>query len=209
MKQAKRYHRPTLKMLLGVTTLLFCFQQDLIAQETTTDSIPFTSIPDAPENYTPGTMVSRMVDGLGFRYRWATEGLSENDWSYAPGNDGRTIGETMDHVYNLSNVILNSAKKQPTDFTVQKAELSIAEKRMATLKNLETASSLFKASTDLSAHKIIFIQSNGRFEFPFWNNLNGPIEDAVWHTGQIVVLRRVAGNPINPKVNVLAGKLND
>ena len=42
--------------------------------------------------------------------------------------------------------------------------------------------------------------------FPFWNMINGPISDAIWHSGQVVANRRASGNPINPKVNVFIGK---
>ncbi len=48
------------------------------AQDTQSE-LPYREIPDPPENYTPGTVVSRLVDGLGFRYYWATEGLREED----------------------------------------------------------------------------------------------------------------------------------
>jgi len=41
--------------------------------------LPYHTIPEAPENYTAGTMVSRMIDGLGFRYYWATEGLTPDN----------------------------------------------------------------------------------------------------------------------------------
>ena len=81
--------------------------------------------------------------------------------------------------------------------------------KKATLENLKTASTLFASTENLSEHSVIFKRANGESEFPFWNNINGPIEDAVWHAGQVVVLRRSAGNPINPKVNVFLGKLNE
>ena len=42
-------------------------------------TLPFSEIPDYPDSYTPGTVMGRLIDGLGFRYYWATEGLSEND----------------------------------------------------------------------------------------------------------------------------------
>ena len=44
---------------------------------------------------------------------------------------------------------------------------------------------------------------------PFWNQLNGPIEDAVWHSGQIVVFRRASGNPISKKISVSTGKVRE
>jgi hypothetical protein len=37
--------------------------------------LPFSSIPKAPVNYSASNSISRMIQGLGFRYHWATEGL--------------------------------------------------------------------------------------------------------------------------------------
>lgn len=179
------------------------------SQENMNDSIPYSVIPEAPENYTAGTVVSRMIDGLGFRYHWATKDLTEADLKYNPGNEGRTIAQTLDHLFALSSTILSSAKKEVKDFSVKLPELSYAEKRIATLQNFKIASELLLKSEDLTEHKIIFKRQKNTSEFPFWNQINGPIEDAIWHAGQIVVLRRSAGNPINPKVNVFLGKLND
>jgi len=180
-----------------------------MAQENSGDSVPYATIPEASENYTVGSVVSRMIDGLGFRYHWATKDLKESDLNYKPGNDGRTIDQTLDHLFALSATILSSAKKEARDFSIKLPELAYADKRKATLENFKIASALFLKSEDLSEHKIIFKRSKGTSEFPFWNQINGPIEDAVWHAGQIVVLRRSAGNPINPKVNVFLGKLNE
>jgi len=189
--------------------LFFILSQVMCAQEKPNPETYYAVIPNAPEEYTPGTVVSRMMDGLGFRYYWATEGLTETNLNYKPSEEARTLSQTIDHLYGLSRTIVNSAKEEPTDFTEKLPELSYTEKRFATLENFRMASSLFLVSKDLSKHKITFIRPNGSSEFPFWNHINGPIEDAVWHAGQVVVLRRASGNPINPKVSVFQGKLND
>ena len=181
----------------------------MAAQKEPNSETHYAIIPDAPEAYTAGAVVSRMIDGLGFRYYWATEGLRTIDLTYKPSEEARTMMQTLDHVYGLSKTIVNAAEQQPTDYTKEQPQLSYEEKRLATLENFRIASALFLATSDLSKHKIIFIRSQGRAEFPFWNHINGPIEDAVWHAGQVVVLRRASGNPINPKVNVFLGKLND
>lgn len=196
-----------MKYIGAILILLISFTT--MAQEKVNDLIPYASIPEAPENYTAGSVVSRMIDGLGFRYHWASKDLREVDLNFKPGNDGRTIAQTLDHLFALSTTILSSAKKEARDFSVKLPELSYPEKRIVTLENFKTASELFLRSEDLSEHKVIFQRPKGSSEFPFWNQINGPIEDAVWHAGQIVVLRRSAGNAINPKVNVFLGKLND
>lgn len=195
-----------MKTILTLASITLCLT--LTAQETM-EELPYATIPEAPETYTAGTVVSRMIDGLGFRYHWATEGLTENDFNYKPSDEGRSIAETLVHLYGLSNTIVNSAKKVPNDRTVKRETPAIEDLRKLTLENFKTASAIFKEATDLSEYSIVFKNTGGSAEFPFWNHINGPIEDAVWHAGQVVVLRRSAGNPINPKVNVFLGKLND
>jgi len=196
-----------MKYIFSILILLISF--NAMSQQNMNDSIPYATIPDAPESYTAGSVVSRMIDGLGFRYHWATKNLTEKDLEYTPGNDGRTIAQTLNHLFALSTTILSSAKKETRDFSVKLPELAYAEKRIATLENFKMASELFLKSDDLTEHKIIFKRPTNTSEFPFWNQINGPIEDAVWHAGQIVVLRRSAGNPINSKVSVFLGKLKD
>ena len=181
----------------------------LNAQTISNDSLPYAEIPHAPEAVTPGSVLSRVIDGLGFRYYWASQGLVKDDLDYAPGNDGRNIAETLGHIYGLSDMILNAAKNLPNDRTKQLEKLAFTDQRKKTLENLKEASVLFAAATDLTEHKIIFESKKGTKTYPFWNGINGPIEDAIWHTGQIAVMRRSAGNPIHSKVNVFLGRLND
>ena len=80
--------------------------------------------------------------------------------------------------------------------------------RSTTLNNLKEASDTLKAlnKSDLSELKVIFKRGERTAEYPYWNMLNGPIADAIWHAGQVVSNRRASGNPINPKVSVFSGK---
>ena len=86
-----------------------------------------------------------------------------------------------------------------------KQALTYLELRKETLLNLEKASVLLRASKDISTFKIIF----GATKMPFWNNINGPIADAIWHCGQIASYRRISGNPINSKVNHFTGTVKE
>lgn len=176
------------------------------AQSTGSRDLPYYQIPSHPDSYTAGTVVARMIDGLGFRYYWATERLTANDLDYKPSETNRTIEETIDHIYGLSKVIYNSAIKEVNDRTMPKeGALAFEEKRKRTLLNLKKASEIFITAEDLSEHQVIFKSKSGTFENPFWNQINGPIEDAVWHCGQIVVLRRASGNPIDSKISFFRG----
>ncbi len=163
------------------------------------EKLPYYEIPEQAKSYTAGTVSSRMVDGLGFRYYWATEGLRSEDLAYKASESGRTTAETIDHLFGLSSFILNSVIKDGK--RTSKEEMSFQEKRKQTLLNFEKASKTLRNMEDVSQF------DNDRF--PFWNIINGPISDALWHCGQVVMLRRASGNPFNSKVSVFEGKIRE
>ena len=174
-----------------------------VAQETPEKQLPYYEIPEYSEKFTPGTVAARMIDALGFRFYWSSEGLKDKDLSYRPSEDARSTEETIDHILDLSYVIVNSTLKKANS-KVDKSEMSYAEKRKRVLLNLKTAADILRSSEDISQYKIIF----GDNEIPFWNQINGPIADAIWHCGQLVSFRRASGNPINPNVNQFKGTVN-
>jgi hypothetical protein len=181
-----------------VTLILAVFLSAMVYSQNTND-LPYSDISNTPETYTPGAVAARMVDGLGFRYYWATEGLTEVDLAYKPSETGRTMDENLGHMYNLSNFILRTLLKETGK--QEEVKFNFEDKRRETLLNFKKASDILMKSEDLSEF------DNNRF--PFWNLINGPIADALWHCGQIVMLRRASGNPFNSNVSVFAGKLRD
>jgi len=194
-------HRSVLILILNFS--LFMSQ----AQEQN-EALPYYEIPEAPETYSQGGLIARMIDGLGFRYYWASEGLNPEDLAFRPSPEARTSEETIDHILGLSTVILNSAlhkTNEGNDFS----DLSFYEKRKLTLNNLKSAADIFRKSEDLSDFTVVFKGKNGTNTFPFWNQINGPISDGIWHCGQIVSFRRSSGNPYNSKASVFTGKLRD
>lgn len=188
------------KVLLIVISL---FALIGFAQENSESELPYYEIPEYSDEFTAGTMAARMVDALGFRYYWATDSLTEKDLAYKANEDGRSTEETIKHIYDLSKIIVNSTLKEPNSRVDE--DLSYEEMRARTLTNLKTAADILRTSDDISQYKIIF----GEQEIPFWNQVNGPIADAIWHCGQIVIYRRTTGNPINPKVNHFSGKVRE
>ncbi|HLZ17496.1 MAG TPA: hypothetical protein VKQ08_10670 [Cyclobacteriaceae bacterium] len=179
--------------------LLMVLTSPLFAQD---KSLPYYEIPGYPETFTAGAVASRLIDGLGFRFYWATEGLRSADLSYRPNDEARTSLETIEHIYGLSKMILYSTK-QKEKISEPNAKLSFAGMRKAVLQNLKAASEklLVSSDQDLKDFKIML---NGQ-EYPFWNQLNGPIADCLWHVGQVVSFRRSSGNPFSGKVEVFTG----
>ena len=172
--------------------------------------IPYYEIPDYPDSYKPGTVAARMIDGLGFRYYWASEGLRAEDLKFRPNDKARTTEETIDHILGLSTVIVNTSLKK-TNIKNDFSKFTFNEKRNKTLQNLKTSADILRASNDLTEFQpaIIFKKEKGTTELPFWNMINGPIADALWHCGQIVSFRRSSGNPYNSNASVLTGKVRN
>lgn len=190
-------------------TLLFVFvAARLVAQN---ELLPYREIPPYPPSYTAASVAARMVDGLGFRYYWATDGLREEDLLFQPNKDGRTSLQTLQHIYGLTNVIVNAVNKVPNVRGANKTPASFKELRKSTLENIKVASDRLKSASDeeLAEFKMTFKNGDQVTTYPFWNEINGPIADAIWHVGQVVSFRRGSGNPFNGKADVLQGKLNE
>lgn len=167
--------------------------------------LPYKEIPSFPSNYTEGTVISRMIDGLGYRYYWATKDLRVKDLDFRPDTHARSIYETMEHIYGLSIMVLNASKNQVNQ-RADTSQMKVNDLRLATLENLKLASEKISSLNNLEDFNILFQNSSKRKTLPFWHVLNGPLADAIYHTGQIVSFRRTSGNPMNSKVNVLMGK---
>jgi len=168
------------------------------------DKIPYYEIPAYSESYTAGTVAARQVDGLGFRFYWASHGLTEKDLAFKPSDSVRTTGETVHHIYTLSKIIVNATIKK-ANIKGEEEVLTFEEKRKKILINLKTAADILRASDDISQFNIIF----GERVIPFWNNINGPIADAIWHSGQIASFRRTTGNPINSNISHFNGTVKN
>ncbi len=117
----------------------------------------------------------------------------------------------MEHILGLAEMVCSAARREPVNQPTGIDEMSYAELRTATLQHLETASSLFGGlpADSLSRRPIVFERPDGsRSEVPVFTLIHGPLTDAIYHTGQIVTMRRAAGNPTNPRVSMFRGRLN-
>lgn len=185
-----------MKIKLAITTMLF-FAISIYSQK----KLPYYQIPSMEEKYTAQSTVARMIDGLGFRYYWSTEGLRAEDLAYQPKGEGRNCQQTVNHLYDLSNMMLRLTK---TDFKqeVEKDKMTFGEMRKQTLLNIQALSNRIQSSKNLSD---LTLKKDGEISVPFFNVINGPIADAIWHAGQVASFRRSSGNPIDTKVNHFTG----
>ena len=153
----------------------------------------FYEIPEYPDEVSGTSVLVRLLDGLGFRFRWSTEGLGEDDYEFRPAPDCMSIEELVRHVWRLvywvcQSMQLNKFRKQDDIALVRKSVL-------------EMTHALREALLSTSDEELAAIQIR---EKPFWHIVNGPVADALTHVGQINSFRRLAGNP-TPKARVFVG----
>lgn len=155
--------------------------------------LPYTRIPEPPKKMTASSALARLVDGLGFRYRWGTEGLTEQDMAYKPCDTSMTINELLRHIHSLINVSESFITGKPFD------KIGIEPLPERRRKTLETILRMREALLELDDEYLGNRMSRvpwAEKEFPLWNLINGPLSDALTHIGQIVSWRRMNGNPI-------------
>jgi len=165
------------------------------------EKLPYREIPVMAENYTAQNTVARMIDGLAFRYYWSTDKLRPVDLAYQPKGEGRTCQQTVNHLYDLSNTMLLLIKSKFKQ-VLEKDKMTFLTMRKQTLLNLQALSNRIKESENLLEFLVI---KEERVSIPFFNIINGPIADAIWHTGQVASFRRSSGNPISSKLNHFKG----
>jgi hypothetical protein len=157
-----------------------------------TDSSPYHSIPEAPAACSAAAVVARFVDALGFRYRWATEGLTDAEMNFRPVESSMSMMELLVHVHHLAhwiNKAFGGSKEKgdvSEDFGVLVGE---------TIECYLEAGEILRKTDDAQLAEI----EN------FWFMLNGPVSDSLTHVGQIVSWRRMAGNPQPAGVNQFRG----
>ncbi len=145
----------------------------------------YHSIPAAPDEITAANIVCRMLAGMGFRFYWATEELTDQTYAFQPCEGARSIGETVEHIWDVLNWTyraLDPAGQAKPGGAKQLREgalelIAILEERFSTMDKEE-----------LAAIKIL--------NRPFWLVINGPLSDVLTHIGQIATLRRMAGSPV-------------
>jgi hypothetical protein len=157
------------------------------------EDVAYARIPDYPGEVCSSAILARLIDGLGFRFRWASEDLGEKEARFRPSPESMNILEITGHVWGLVNWITISITdrkpERPTGFPALRASV------LALLVELRRDI----AAKDDDALRACTLEGN-----PFWHLINGPLSDALTHVGQINAFRRLAGNP-TPKANVFRG----
>lgn len=168
----------------------------------------FAEIGAYPEKFNVGNVLSRLMDGLGFRYYWATENLNENDLEYSPGNGNRSVYDTLNHLFNMIDFAGSILEDKTHPFPEKEYTLSLHEIRYKTLNRIDKLKKLLQEAEDSDLEKLkvkVKVEEN-YMEFPIWHLIHGPLVDSFYHLGQVVSFRRANGNPIDSNVQPFMGK---
>jgi hypothetical protein len=163
--------------------------------------LPYYVLPDAPERMNAAGILIRFIDTFGFRYRWATEGLREENMGFQTCDSSMKLGELLEHIQGL----IEATDSFITGKVWGKIEkLSLEERRMTTLDvSIGLREALKDLDDDYLDRRRYFVPWASR-EYPVWFVVNGPLSDALTHVGQIASWRRIFGNPI-PDANEFYG----
>jgi len=163
--------------------------------------LPYYTLPDPPERMTAAGVMIRLLDSLGFRYRWATEGLREEDMDFQTCDSGMKLGELLHHIYRLvavADAFITGNEREKIELTSlemgRKTTLDIIMEIRESLLNLDDE------YLEKRQYKVPWAQK----EYPLWYLINGPLSDAFTHVGQVASWRRINENPI-PGANVFYG----
>ena len=161
--------------------------------------LPFEDISKTPNDLTATNTLLRMVEGLAFRYRWATENLSEENIKFKPHPTSMSIEEVNAHIFDLldSTNRVFGGEKQNKD--------SLNSFHKLRIKSLNILADLSERLKEMSDEDFSKIEKNTSRQLPFWYWINGPLADALTHVGQITSWRRIAGNPQLKGINVFIG----
>jgi hypothetical protein len=161
--------------------------------------LPFEDISKTPNDLTATNTLLRMVEGLAFRYRWATENLSEENIKFKPHPTSMSVEEVNAHIFDLvdSTNRVFGGEKQNKD--------SLNSFHKLRIKSLNILADLSERLKEMSDEDLSEIEKNTSRKLPFWYWINGPIADALTHVGQITSWRRIAGNPQLKGINVFIG----
>lgn len=165
------------------------------------NDLPYVEIPAFPSAVTGGALLSRLADGIGFRFRWATEGLGEGDLSFRPAADCMSLAELEQHIHGLLRWVGEAVGVDKTRPFMRRIEGPAVREGILALAQALSARLSALSDADLTAVRVTTSRGDA---YPVWYLVNGPLADCLTHVGQIASWRRISGRPA-PKADVFRG----
>ena len=161
--------------------------------------LPFEDISKTPTELTATNTILRMVEGLAFRYRRATENLNDENIKFRPHPSSMSIEEVNSHIFDLVDSTFRVFGGEKQNKETLNSFQDIRESNLFLLKKL------VNLLREMNDSELAEMEKNTSRKLPFWYWINGPLADALTHVGQITSWRRISGNPQLKGVNVFIG----
>jgi len=154
----------------------------------------FRELTGYPETVSGGAIISRLLDGIGFRFYWATDSLRPEDFTFRLLPEVMSVNELIEHIWQTLDWISRSARGVKFEIPPE-----VDGYRNSVLAKIQDLRDYFENLPDGELKDIIIGRQS------FWHMINGPLADMLTHIGQINSFRRVSGNPASQS-NPFRGK---
>ena len=162
----------------------------------------YQMLPNPPESLSEGSILARLVDGIGFRYRVATESFTQKEIEFCPIEGSMNMMQLLDHIYNL---VAWTGTAFKLDFSKKKTLVSFQDYRLETLALCQKLSQHLKKMTNAELGAVSVYLKRTDTHYSFWYLINGPFADILTHVGQFNSWRRISGNPV-PIISSFTGE---
>ena len=164
--------------------------------------LPYETLPTTPEQLSEGTLIARLVDGIGFRYQLATNNFTQNEIDFCPISGSMNMLELLDHIYKL---LVWTGTALQVDLKKKDSVSSFEDYRSETLLICKQISDHVGSLSNEEISKVTIYLKRTDTHYPFWFLINGPFSDRLTHIGQINSWRRISGNPVE-RISFFTGK---
>lgn len=162
----------------------------------------YNELPAPPTGINAANILVRFIDGFGWRYKLATQDLNKEQYDFRPIASSMSIAEVNVHIFHLIRMTCKSMDVQLD------SNVNLEEFELVRVKILEMSHHLSEALSIMTdeelAQKTVYLKRLDK-HFSFWYLINGFIEDAISHVGQINSWRRISGNPV-PRISPFNGE---
>ena len=156
-------------------------------------TLPYDSISIPAPSPEGNALLAHLIDGAGFRFRRATEGLTDNVAAFEPPNGAMGLQALMHHMRDLAAVVGGAVDSAGPNHDAS----GLDALRLATLEHLEAASAAVR-SKSADELRAIELRLSDELNGNLMNLVHGPLSDFLTHVGQVNFVRRLAGNPAPP-----------
>jgi len=173
-------------------------------------TLPYHTLPPAPAEVDGPGVLARLVDGMGFRYRWATEGLESASLAFRPCEGAMTMGEVLAHMNVLVRWVESTLRGALEDTSGEfvagglRPPEAWEDLQRDTLSRLVDLRALLAGADPARLAEVTITSPRRKVAQPFWSIINGPLADFLTHVGQIASWRRMLDDPV-PQVDVFQG----